>query len=93
MLAIGRGLMSEPQLLVLDEPSLGLAPLLVEVMFALIERLSRDGLSILLVEQNAMQALAIAQRGYVLEGGTVALAGEAQDLAANPILKQSYLGV
>jgi len=93
MLAIGRGLMSEPQLLVLDEPSLGLSPLLVEVMFALIERLSRDGLSILLVEQNAMQALAIAHRGYVLEGGTVALAGEAQALAANPVLKQSYLGV
>ena len=75
MLAIGRGLMSEPKLLILDEPSLGLSPLLVETMFALIQRINQDGLSILLVEQNVVQSLAIAHRGYVLENGVIALAG------------------
>ena len=93
MLAIGRGLMSEPKLLILDEPSLGLSPLLVETMFALIQRLNRDGLAILLVEQNVVQSLAIAHRGYVLENGVVALAGAAAELADNPNLKRSYLGV
>jgi branched-chain amino acid transport system ATP-binding protein len=93
MLAIGRGLMSEPKLLILDEPSLGLSPLLVETMFALIERINQDGLSILLVEQNVVQSLAIAHRGYVLENGAIALAGRANELVDNPILKRSYLGI
>jgi branched-chain amino acid transport system ATP-binding protein len=93
MLAIGRGLMSEPKLLILDEPSLGLSPLLVEAMFALIQRINQDGLSILLVEQNVVQSLAIAHRGYVLENGAIALAGRASELVDNPSLKRSYLGV
>jgi branched-chain amino acid transport system ATP-binding protein len=92
MLAIGRGLMSEPRLLILDEPSLGLSPLLVEEMFALIGRLNRDGLAILLVEQNVVQSLAIAHRAYVLENGRIALAGAAADLAEHPELRKSYLG-
>src|SRR5262245_36044271 len=93
MLAIGRGLMSEPKLLILDEPSLGLSPLLVETMFALIQRINREGLSILLVEQNVVQSLAIAHRGYVLENGAIALAGRASELVDNPSLKRSYLGI
>ena len=92
MLAIGRGLMGEPKLLILDEPSLGLSPVLVEEMFALIRRLNGDGLSILLVEQNVMQSLAIAHRAYVLENGLIALSGPAADLAQHPDLRRSYLG-
>jgi branched-chain amino acid transport system ATP-binding protein len=92
MLAIGRGLMSEPRLLILDEPSLGLSPLLVEEMFALIGRLNRDGLAILLVEQNVVQSLAIAHRAYVLENGRIALSGAAAELAQHPELRKSYLG-
>jgi len=92
MLAIGRGLMGEPKLLILDEPSLGLSPLLVEEMFALIGRLNAEGLAILLVEQNVVQSLAIAHRAYVLEGGTVALSGKASELAEHPDLRKSYLG-
>jgi len=92
MLAIGRGLMSEPKLLILDEPSLGLSPLLVEEMFALIGRLNRDGLAILLVEQNVVQSLAVAHRAYVLENGRIALSGTADDLAQDPELRKSYLG-
>ena len=93
MLAIGRGLMSEPKLLILDEPSLGLSPLLVETMFALIQRINEEGLSILLVEQNVVQSLAIAHRGYVLENGAIALAGRASELVDNPNLKRSYFGI
>jgi branched-chain amino acid transport system ATP-binding protein len=93
MLAIGRGLMAEPKLLILDEPSLGLSPLLVEEMFGLIRRLNDDGLAILLVEQNVMQSLAIAHRGYVLDGGVVAISGAAAELAANTELRRSYLGM
>jgi branched-chain amino acid transport system ATP-binding protein len=93
MLAIGRGLMSRPRLLILDEPSLGLSPLLVEEMFALVLRLHADGLAILLVEQNVMQSLAIAARAYVLESGRFALSGKGADLAANPELEKAYLGM
>ncbi len=92
MLAIGRGLMGEPKLLILDEPSLGLSPLLVEEMFALIGRLNAEGLAILLVEQNVVQSLAIAHRAYVLEGGRIALSGKASELAEHPGLRKSYLG-
>jgi branched-chain amino acid transport system ATP-binding protein len=92
MLAIGRGLMGEPKLLILDEPSLGLSPLLVEEMFALIGRLNAEGLAILLVEQNVVQSLAIAHRAYVLESGKVALSGKASELAEHPELRKSYLG-
>lgn len=93
MLAIGRGLMAEPELLILDEPSLGLSPLLVEEMFTLIGRLNAEGLSILLVEQNVVQSLAIAHRAFVLEHGRIALSGPAADLINDPGLKASYLGI
>ncbi len=93
MLAIGRGLMAEPRLLILDEPSLGLSPLLTEDLFALIKRLHAGGLSILLVEQNVVQSLAIAARAYVIEHGQVALSGPAAALENNPRLKAAYLGV
>ncbi|MBV8168338.1 MAG: ABC transporter ATP-binding protein [Alphaproteobacteria bacterium] len=92
MLAIGRSLMAEPRLLILDEPSLGLSPLLVEQMFALIARLHADGLAILIVEQNVVQSLARAQRAYVLENGVIALSGPAAELARDPGLRRSYLG-
>ncbi len=92
-LAIGRGLMSEPRLLIMDEPSLGLSPLLVEEMFALIGRMNREGQAILLMEQNAVQSLAIAHRGYIIENGRVAMQGEARALAADPELRKNYLGL
>jgi branched-chain amino acid transport system ATP-binding protein len=92
MLAIGRGLMSEPRLLILDEPSLGLSPLLVEEMFALIGRINAQGLAILLVEQNVVQSLAVAHRAYVLENGRVTLSGKAAELAQHPELRKAYLG-
>ena len=93
MLAIGRGMMGQPRLLVLDEPSLGLSPLLTEELFALIQRLHAQGLSILLVEQNVVQSLAIAGRAYVIEHGAVALSGDAAALADDPRLKAAYLGL
>ncbi len=93
MLAIGRGLMAEPRLLILDEPSLGLSPLLVEEMFDLIRRLHADGLSILLVEQNVVQSLEIADRAYVLENGGIAMQGKAADLMRDDGLRRSYLGM
>ena len=93
MLAIGRGLMAEPKLLILDEPSLGLAPLLVEELFALVKRLNRDGLSILLVEQNVGQSLEIADRAYVLENGAIRFLGTPGELLQNPDLKRAYLGI
>jgi len=94
MLAIGRGLMAEPRLLILDEPSLGLSPLLVESLFALIQRLhADDGLSVLLVEQNVGQSLAIAQRAVVLENGSPRFAGTPAELLASSELKRAYLGL
>lgn len=93
MLAIGRGMMAEPELLILDEPSLGLSPLLVEEMFNLIKRLNAEGLTILLVEQNVVQSLEIATTGYVLENGAISLSGPAAELMANPDLQRSYLGI
>ena len=93
MLAIGRGLMGEPRLLILDEPSLGLSPLLVEEMFQLIRRLNADGLAIMLVEQNVVQSLDIANRAFILENGIFALHGLASELAAAPDLRRAYLGM
>jgi branched-chain amino acid transport system ATP-binding protein len=93
MLAIGRGLMAEPRLLILDEPSLGLSPLLVDELFALIGRLNREGLPILLVEQNVGQTLEIAHRAYVLENGAIKFEGTPPELLANPELKRAYLGL
>ena len=93
MLAIGRGMMAEPRLMILDEPSLGLSPLLVEEMFALIQDLNKTGLSFFLVEQNVMQSLEIADRAYVIENGKIVLSGEATSLLDDPDLKKSYLGV
>lgn len=93
MLAIGRGLMAEPKLLILDEPSLGLSPLLVEELFALIARIAADGLAVMLVEQNVVQSLELAQRVYVLANGAVVLTGTAAELAGNPDLEKTYLGM
>jgi branched-chain amino acid transport system ATP-binding protein len=93
MLAIGRGLMAEPRLLILDEPSLGLSPRRVEDLFALVVRIAAEGLAIMLVEQNVVQSLEIAGRAYVLENGRVALAGPAAALRADPALERAYLGM
>jgi branched-chain amino acid transport system ATP-binding protein len=93
MLAIGRGLMAEPRLIILDEPSLGLSPRLVEELFSLIVRIHRQGLSVLLVEQNVMQSLQVAQRAYILESGQCAMSGTAAEIRNNPDLKRAYLGM
>lgn len=93
MLAMGRGLMSSPELILLDEPSLGLAPLLVETIFDIIIDIKKMGKTILLVEQNAYQALSIADRAYVLEQGVITLEGNAQDILNNPKVSEAYLGV
>ena len=92
MLAIGRGLMGAPKLLLLDEPSLGLAPKLVQLIFEVIQRINASGLPILLVEQNARMALGIAHRGYILETGRVTMTDAAPQLAHNPQVKAAYLG-
>lgn len=92
MLAIGRGLMAEPKLLILDEPSLGLSPLLVEEMFTLIAQLRASGLAILLVEQNVGQSLEIADRAYVMENGSIRFSGTSTELLASDALRQAYLG-
>jgi branched-chain amino acid transport system ATP-binding protein len=92
MLAIARALMAKPRLLLLDEPSLGLAPMLVNRIFAVISRLKETGVTILLVEQNARKALEIADRAYVMETGRVILEGDARELAANPEIEKAYLG-
>jgi branched-chain amino acid transport system ATP-binding protein len=93
MLAIGRGLMAEPRLLILDEPSLGLSPLLVEEMFGLIGRLHSAGLAVLLVEQNVVQSLELAQRAYVLENGAIRYSGLSADLLKSDQLRRAYLGI
>jgi branched-chain amino acid transport system ATP-binding protein len=92
MLAIGRALMARPRLLLLDEPSMGLAPVLVEQIFETVLTINRQGVTILLVEQNAAMALSIAERGYVLETGRLALEGRARELADNPEVRRAYLG-
>jgi branched-chain amino acid transport system ATP-binding protein len=93
MLAIGRGLMAEPRLLILDEPSLGLSPLLVEELFGLVSQLRSTGLSILLVEQNVGQSLDIADRAYVMENGQIRFSGTPGELLASDTLRQAYLGM
>ena len=93
MLAIGRGLMAEPKLLILDEPSLGLSPLLVEELFALIKTINAEGIALLLVEQNVVQSLEVAQRAYILDNGRFVLQGRAADIRNDPSLKRTYLGM
>lgn len=93
MLAIARGLMGKPQLLLMDEPSMGLSPILVEEIFAIIQEINRGGTSILLVEQNAQMALSVANRGYVLETGRVVLEGSGEELLQNPEVAKAYLGI
>jgi len=92
MLAIGRALMSTPRILLLDEPSLGLAPILVNLIFTIIQEINRQGVAILLVEQNAHQALALARRGYVLETGTISAHGSSQELQSDQRIQEAYLG-
>ena len=93
MLATARGLMSGPTLLLLDEPSMGLSPILVEEIFRIIREINQQGTSILLVEQNAHMALSVANRVYVLETGRIVLSGSAREMAENPLVKEAYLGV
>jgi branched-chain amino acid transport system ATP-binding protein len=93
MLAIGRGLMAEPKLLILDEPSLGLSPLLVEELFALIRSIHAQGVALLLVEQNVVQSLEVAQRAYILDNGRFVLEGSADKIRDDPALKRAYLGM
>ncbi len=93
MLAIGRGLMSQPALLMLDEPSLGLAPVMVGAIFNIIREINEGGTSILLVEQNVFHSLNLSHRGYVLENGSIVLSGTGQDLLKNQRIRQSYLGL
>jgi branched-chain amino acid transport system ATP-binding protein len=93
MVAIGRGLMAGPRVLMLDEPSLGLAPILVDEMFRVVEAIHRQGVTVLLVEQNTEHALAIAHRGFVLESGRVVLSGTGRELLQNPQVREAYLGL
>lgn len=93
MAAIGRGLMSKPRLLMLDEPSLGLSPLLVSEIFRVIQEIHQEGVTVLLVEQNVFKSLSIAGRAYVLENGRIALSGTGADLLADPHVKKAYLGL
>jgi branched-chain amino acid transport system ATP-binding protein len=93
MLALGRGLLGRPKLLLMDEPSLGLAPVLVDQIFEMTTRLNEEGITILLVEQNAQMALSIASSAAVLENGTIALMGSASELIENEQVKRTYLGM
>ncbi len=93
MLAIGRGLMSRPTLLMLDEPSLGLSPILVKAIFDIIREINQQGTTILLVEQNVFHSLTLSHRGYILENGAIVLSGSGQDLLKNQHIRQSYLGL
>ena len=92
MLAIARGLMMNPSLVMLDEPSLGLAPIIVEEIFSLIRRIREQGKTVLLIEQNATMALSVADKGYVMENGRIVLSGKGSDLLRDPEVKKSYLG-
>jgi len=92
MLAIARGLLSRPRLLLLDEPGMGLAPLLVQKIFDTIRTIAQEGMTLLLVAQNARLALAVSQRGYVLENGVITLSGVSSELLANPQVQRAYLG-
>ncbi len=93
MLAIGRALMARPRILLMDEPSMGLAPVLVETIFETIQQINKDGVTILLVEQNALMALSIAHRGYVLQTGEIVLHDSAENLKKNPMVQKAYLGM
>ncbi len=93
MLAIGRGLMARPKLLMLDEPSLGLAPIVVEQVFETVRRINSKRITILLVEQDVFQALGVAHRAYVLENGSIAIEGKAEELLNNPRIKEAYMGI
>ena len=93
MLAVGRALMSNPKMILLDEPSLGLAPNFVEMIFGMIEKINKQGVTVLLIEQNANMALQISQRAYVLENGLVSMSGNASDIANDPMVKKAYLGM
>jgi branched-chain amino acid transport system ATP-binding protein len=93
MVAIGRGLMADPKLLMLDEPSLGLAPIMVEEMFRVVKEINATGVAVLLVEQNTQHALSLANRGYVLESGRVVLSGSGNELLANEEVRKAYLGL
>ncbi|HTP02989.1 MAG TPA: ABC transporter ATP-binding protein, partial [Anaerolineales bacterium] len=93
MLAIGRALMAHPRLVLLDEPSMGLAPILVEGIFDTIQQINKEGTTILLVEQNALMALSVADRGYVIQTGEIVLADAAETLEANELVRKSYLGI
>ena len=93
MLAIGRALMTKPRVLLLDEPSMGLAPILVEQIFEIIREINKAGTTVLLVEQNAMMALAVADRGYIVQTGEITLEDSAAKLAKNPKVREAYLGV
>jgi len=93
MVAIGRGLMARPKLLMIDEPSLGLAPKIVDRVMEIVKEINQDGTAVLLVEQDVTLALEIADRGYVLEDGRVAMSGRAQDLRRDPAVRKAYLGV
>jgi len=93
MLATGRALMSHPRLLLMDEPSMGLAPVLVELIFETIQQINKEGVTILLVEQNALMALSIANRGYVLQTGEIVISDSAENLKNNPTVQKAYLGM
>ena len=93
MLATGRALMAHPQLLLMDEPSMGLAPVLVESIFDTIEQINKEGTTILLVEQNAQMALSVANRGYVLQSGEIVLQDSAENLQSNEMVQKAYLGI